>query len=56
MLSRDSSALDEGALMQVATVASSSAPASVREAASRAIGRAQMAPAARAEVLKKLRG
>lgn len=56
MLARDSSALDDGALMQVATVASSAAPAPVREAASRAIGRARMDPAARAEVLKKLRG
>ncbi|MFN0008847.1 MAG: response regulator [Planctomycetota bacterium] len=56
MLGRDSSALDEGALMQVATVASSAAPAPVREAASRALGRARMEPAARAEVLKKLRG
>jgi len=56
MLARDSSALDEGALMQIATVAASAAPAPVREAASRAIGRARMDPAARAEVLKKLRG
>ena len=56
MLARDGSALDGAALTQVATVASSSAAAPIREAASLAIGRAHMDPAVRAEILKQLRG
>jgi len=56
LLGRDAGSLDGAALTQVATVASSTAPASVREAASRALGLARMDPAARAEILKKLRG
>ena len=56
LLSRDGSALDGDALAQVAAVAASSATAEVRAAASRALGRARMDPAVRAELLKKLRG
>jgi CheY-like chemotaxis protein len=56
ILSRDPAALDGASITQIAAVASSAAPMAVREAASRARGRAQMDAAARAEVLKKLRG
>ncbi len=56
ILARSPAVLDGAALTQVAAVASSGAPISVREAASRAIGRAQIDPAARAGILQKLRG
>jgi hypothetical protein len=56
ILSRDASALDGAALGQVAAVAASDAASDIREAASRALGRARMEPAARAELLRKLRG
>jgi len=56
ILSRTPGALDGAALGQIAAVASSEVPAAVREAASRALGRAQMEPASRAEILTKLRG
>ncbi|HEV8113831.1 MAG TPA: HEAT repeat domain-containing protein [Planctomycetota bacterium] len=57
ILGRTPTALDAAGLAQVATVASAAnGAASVREAASRALGRAQMDPAARAELLSKLRG
>jgi CheY-like chemotaxis protein len=56
ILARVPAALDTAALGQVAGVAGSNGSASVRESASRVLGRARMEPAARAEILSKLRG
>jgi CheY-like chemotaxis protein len=55
ILGRVPAALDNAALAQVAAVASSGSQP-IREAASRALGRAHMDPAARAEILSKLHG
>ncbi len=57
ILGRAPTALDAAGLAQVAGVAAAAnGAAAVREAASRALGRAQMDPAMRAELLSKLRG
>lgn len=56
ILGRAPAALDAAALGQIAAVAGSNAPASVRSAASRALGRAQMDAAMRAELITKLNG
>ncbi len=56
ILGRAPAALDQAALTQIASVAGSSAPITVRSAASRALGRAQMDPAVRADILSKLNG
>lgn len=56
ILGRVPAALDTAGLGQVAAVASSNAAQSIRESASRVLGRARMDPAARAEILSKLHG
>ena len=56
ILGRAPAALDQAALTQIAGVAGSNAPPAVKSAASRALGRAQMDPAVRADILSKLNG